>query len=152
MATETVSLDTVRSNAARGVASEGWSGGPDTHDLVRFLGWFSIGLGACEILAPGSIARISGSRDHKTLVRSYGLREVATGVGILTQPHKHLSIIHRDLVPRGLHRETPPASFYHQKVCKEKVLRLTSLTKDLTKEVLHFVRVQVRIKQIKTEG
>jgi len=58
----------------------------NTSRLARFLGWFSIGLGAAEIVAPATIARISGTRNHKRLVRIYGLREVAAGVGILTQP------------------------------------------------------------------
>jgi uncharacterized membrane protein len=51
------------------------------------LGWFSIALGAAEILAPQAVARLIGvRRDHNLLLRFYGLREIAAGVGILTQP------------------------------------------------------------------
>jgi uncharacterized membrane protein len=52
--------------------------------LARGLGWFSIGLGMAELLAPGAVSRIAGTRNHKSLVRAYGLRELAAGVGILT--------------------------------------------------------------------
>jgi hypothetical protein len=48
------------------------------------LGWFSIGLGLAELAAPGAITRWLGVDDHSKLVRSYGMREIAAGVGILT--------------------------------------------------------------------
>jgi uncharacterized membrane protein len=53
--------------------------------LTKFLGWFSIGLGVAEVVAPRMIARISGTRDHGALIRAYGLREIAVGAGILTK-------------------------------------------------------------------
>jgi hypothetical protein len=54
-------------------------------DLVRFLGWFSVGLGAVELLAPRLITRTLGTGDRPTLVRTaYGLREIGTGIGLLT--------------------------------------------------------------------
>lgn len=53
--------------------------------LAKGLGWFSLGLGAVEMLAPGAINRALGLGDHPTLVRGFGLREAAAGVGILTQ-------------------------------------------------------------------
>jgi len=57
--------------------------------IATGLGWFSIGLGLAEILAPGSLARLIGVNDddgNRSLLRFYGVREVAAGVGILTQP------------------------------------------------------------------
>src|SRR4051794_19963080 len=60
--------------------------GFDASALTRFLGWFSIGLGVSELLAPGAIARISGTANRKSVIRLCGLREVAAGVGILSQP------------------------------------------------------------------
>ena len=51
--------------------------------LARGLGWFSIGLGTVELLAPGMLTRLLGLRGQESLVRSYGLREIGTGVGIL---------------------------------------------------------------------
>jgi uncharacterized membrane protein len=52
--------------------------------LARGLGWFSIGLGVAEVIAPRAIARVVGTRDHSGLIRGYGLREIAAGAGILT--------------------------------------------------------------------
>ncbi|HVF68693.1 MAG TPA: hypothetical protein VM914_13570, partial [Pyrinomonadaceae bacterium] len=34
--------------------------GVDAEKLARGLGWFSIGLGLAEVLAPGGVAKISG--------------------------------------------------------------------------------------------
>lgn len=42
-------------------------------DLVRGLGWFSISLGVAEVLAPG----------RRRLLRLYGMREIAAGIGLL---------------------------------------------------------------------
>src|SRR5436190_20276409 len=65
-----------------------YSIGPDPDQrLARNLGWFSIGLGATEILAPGLVARISGAPDSKwsrAVIRTYGGREIAQGIAILS--------------------------------------------------------------------
>jgi hypothetical protein len=53
--------------------------------LAQGLGWFSIGLGVAELLAPEQLARFLGMEEHTRLIRAYGAREVATGIGILTQ-------------------------------------------------------------------
>lgn len=54
--------------------------------LAKGLGWFSIGLGLTELLAPKAIAKISGvSNTHTGLIRLYGLRELAAGTGIFAQ-------------------------------------------------------------------
>ena len=52
--------------------------------LARGLGWFSIAPGAAELLAPGSIKRQTGAPGPGALVQFYGLREIATGVALLT--------------------------------------------------------------------
>ena len=52
--------------------------------LERGLGWFSIGLGAAAIAAPRLVCWLSGLRSP-TLMRLVGTRELAAGVGILTQ-------------------------------------------------------------------
>ena len=60
----------------------------DGKTLARALGWFSIGLGAAELLAPAQVADLAGLDEDRTeLVRFYGLREVASGIGILAQRH-----------------------------------------------------------------
>jgi hypothetical protein len=51
--------------------------------LARGLGWFSIGLGLAEVIAPEALARALGMKGHETLIRTYGLREIATGIGTL---------------------------------------------------------------------
>lgn len=53
--------------------------------LARGLGWFSIGLGLAEILAPRGVAKIAGVRGNIGLIRLFGLREIASGLGIFMQ-------------------------------------------------------------------
>lgn len=55
----------------------------DGETLANALGWFSIGLGALELAATEPLCEFLGMEDRKNLVRLYGLREVAKGVGIL---------------------------------------------------------------------
>jgi hypothetical protein len=52
--------------------------------LAQGLGWFSIGLGLTELMAPRALTRALGMEGHETLVQAYGLREIATGIGILS--------------------------------------------------------------------
>jgi uncharacterized membrane protein len=74
-------------------ASQGSGGGrargpthPRGVQLARTLGWFSLGLGLVEVMAPRALARLIGvSGEHSMLLRLFGLREMASGVGILTQ-------------------------------------------------------------------
>ncbi len=67
------------------------TGGKTNADL---LGYFSLGLGLAELLAPDAMSRLIGVRNpdatnHKTM-RAMGLREIAAGIGILSseQPAK----------------------------------------------------------------
>jgi len=53
--------------------------------LARGLGWFSIGLGLAELVAPRQLARFIGVTDNTTLIQAMGVREIAAGIGILTQ-------------------------------------------------------------------
>jgi uncharacterized membrane protein len=57
----------------------------NAEQLARGLGYFSIGLGLAELLAPRAIARISGVRGNNGLIRLFGLREIASGIGIFAQ-------------------------------------------------------------------
>jgi uncharacterized membrane protein len=60
-----------------------------TLQLSRGLGWFSIALGATEVLAPGAIARIAGVREDdraQSVIRTLGAREISHGVAILGDP------------------------------------------------------------------
>jgi hypothetical protein len=60
---------------------------PDTryvpgNRLARGLGWFSVGLGLAEVLAPRALARLTGVH-NQGLLQLYGLREIACGLDIL---------------------------------------------------------------------
>ena len=50
--------------------------------LAVGLGWFSIGLGLAELLATDRLEEWLGVENSK-LIRGYGVREIAAGVGIL---------------------------------------------------------------------
>lgn len=51
--------------------------------LARALGWFSVGLGFTELTAGKVLADALGLENRAGLLRIYGLREIATGIGIL---------------------------------------------------------------------
>jgi hypothetical protein len=51
--------------------------------VARGLGWFSIGLGLAEMLALRMLAGQMGMEGKEPLLRFYGAREMAAGVGIL---------------------------------------------------------------------
>lgn len=56
---------------------------------AQALGWFSIGIGLTEVLAPRQLANtigINDSDDNCTVLRGFGVREIVNGIGILTQP------------------------------------------------------------------
>jgi uncharacterized membrane protein len=60
----------------------------DAEKLARGLGCFSIGLGLAELLAPRSIAKISGVRGNTGFIRVMGLREICHGIAIFAQGRK----------------------------------------------------------------
>jgi hypothetical protein len=49
---------------------------------ARGMGWFSLGLGAAQVLTPGLVGALTGVRNKK-LMQMYGLRELVCGLGIL---------------------------------------------------------------------
>jgi uncharacterized membrane protein len=60
-------------------------GNASPEQVANGLGWFSIGLGLAELLAPGMMSRTVGTkRRHGTLMRFLGLREIGAGVMILS--------------------------------------------------------------------
>jgi hypothetical protein len=52
--------------------------------LASNLGYFSLALGAAEVIAPRAICRALGLRGLEAVVRAYGAREIANGMAILT--------------------------------------------------------------------
>ena len=71
------------------------STGPSSLDrsdrLARALGWFSIGLGLTELLAPRALTRTLGMEGSETLVRAYGMREIGAGIMTLS-PDKGIGL------------------------------------------------------------
>ena len=56
--------------------------------LARGLGWFSLGLGLTQIANPRGVARMIGLRgndEHRNAMVAIGMREIASGIGILMQ-------------------------------------------------------------------
>lgn len=53
--------------------------------LAGFLGWFSVGLGLAEVVAPRELARTIGVACDEGWIPLFGVREIASGFGILTQ-------------------------------------------------------------------
>lgn len=66
------------------VISTGPSSFGNSDRMARNLGWFSLGLGALEILAPQRITRALGMEGQESLVRAYGFREIAAGIVTLS--------------------------------------------------------------------
>jgi hypothetical protein len=54
-------------------------------ELARALGWFSIAVGVAQLAAPRTLTRAMGMEEETEIVRAYGLREIAAGIGILSQ-------------------------------------------------------------------
>src|SRR5947209_10851776 len=63
----------------------------NTDRLARAVGWFSIGLGLTELLAPRAVTRWLGMEGHEALVRAYGMREIGAGIMTLS-PDKGLGL------------------------------------------------------------
>ena len=73
----------MRSNIVPRTAIRGrsWS---NQDSLARNLGYFSIALGVVELLAPRALCNAIGLHGMEPVIRAYGVRELATGVAILT--------------------------------------------------------------------
>lgn len=63
--------------------------------LATGLGLFSIGLGLGELVAPALISKLIGIDDNtrtRTMLRAYGVREIVSGIGILSGPRRPLPL------------------------------------------------------------
>jgi len=56
--------------------------------LGKALGWFSIGLGVAELLGARSISRALGMDGNEALIRTYGIREIGSGIMSLSTERK----------------------------------------------------------------
>lgn len=102
--------------------------------LARGLGWFSLGLGLTELLAPKLIANISGVPNNRTgLIRLYGLREIASGVMIFSQKEPATGLWSRvagdalDLASLGAAFSSPGANRGRVAFATANVLAVTAL-------------------------
>ena len=53
--------------------------------MARGLGWLGIGVGLAQIAAPRRLGRLVGVGERPRVMRAVGARELASGVGILSQ-------------------------------------------------------------------
>ena len=53
---------------------------------AKFLGYFSIGLGLVELVAARRLTAILGLPIPAAVIRGFGARELAAGLGVLTYP------------------------------------------------------------------
>jgi uncharacterized membrane protein len=79
-----------QSQTQDGGATDGGERGEEKAERrARGLGWFSIGLGLAQIGAPRAVARLIGVNDDdgtRNTMFAIGLREITSGIGILTRP------------------------------------------------------------------
>jgi hypothetical protein len=84
----------------------------DARRLARGLGWFSIGLGFAELVAPGRISSRLGLQGDQGKVRAFGLREVLSGAAILASrgraPHWLWARVAGDVMDMGLLQKATP--------------------------------------------
>jgi uncharacterized membrane protein len=57
--------------------------GMNTRAAATALGWFSIGLGLAELLAPRKMSRATGLNSREKLMPFLGAREITSGIGLL---------------------------------------------------------------------
>jgi len=55
----------------------------NSRSTAQALGWFSIGLGLAEVLAPRKMARATGLKNRSGPMPFLGIREITSGIGIL---------------------------------------------------------------------
>ena len=84
----------------------------DARRLARGLGWFSIGLGLAELIAPGRISSRLGLHGDQGRVQAFGLREVLSGAAILMSrgqaPQWVWARVAGDLMDLGLLQSATP--------------------------------------------
>jgi len=76
-------MEMLHSGGSNGLRSSPVAPSPRVHLVAGGLGWFSIGLGLAGCLMPQTMARAVGLPGKENVLRAFGAREIATGVGIL---------------------------------------------------------------------
>jgi hypothetical protein len=98
----------------------------NAEQLARGLGWFSIGLGLAELLAPRGIAKIAGAKGNTGLIRLFGLREIASGIGIFAQRRKPVAAVWSRVAGDALDLAALGAAFASPKSHKGRVAFATA--------------------------
>ena len=62
------------------ILSSGPSSLTTSDRMARCLGWFSIALGAVELVAPRAVTRFLGMEGRDNLLRAFGAREISAGI------------------------------------------------------------------------
>lgn len=62
------------------ILSSGPSSLTSSDRMARCLGWFSIALGAVELMTPRAVGRLLGMEGREKLVRTFGAREICAGI------------------------------------------------------------------------
>ena len=132
----TMNRDVSRSDDATYLTERAQPGLPSSSakKLAKGLGWFSIGLGLAELLAPSAIANITGVSNRRTgLIRLYGLREIASGITIFAQEKPTAGVWSRvvgdalDLASLGMAAAAPDANKGRLAFATANVLAVTTL-------------------------
>ena len=92
----------------------------DARKVARGLGWFSVGLGLAEAIAPGRVARSLGlDGNNQGTVQAFGLRELFSGAAILMSggrgPLWMWARVAGDLMDMGLLRRAQPVGQQRRK-------------------------------------
>lgn len=86
----------------------------DYKKLSLGLGLFSLALGAAELLAAKKVAGKLDAEGHEKLIKGFGAREIAAGLGILQAPAHSLGVWNRvlgdmmDLAALGVQARNAP--------------------------------------------
>jgi uncharacterized membrane protein len=99
----------------------------DPERLARGLGWFSLGLGLAEVLAPRGVAKAAGvGGDNAAFIRLMGLREIAHGLGIFSQGRRPASAVWSRVVGDALDLAALGAAFASPRSNKGRVAFATA--------------------------
>jgi hypothetical protein len=79
----------IRGNPFASTSVGGFAMEQRTFDKIAIgLGWFSIGLGVTELFAGEKLAEKLGLERRTGLLRLFGLREIAAGIGLLASKNR----------------------------------------------------------------
>jgi hypothetical protein len=86
----------------------------NAEQLARGLGYFSLGLGLSEFLAPRAIAKISGLDEKDTgTIRLMGLREIFHGLAIFAQGRRPKEAVWSSVRQNNRHTESEFSRWTH---------------------------------------